>query len=80
MNVIILLTMIYGDGYLGGGGPAAEFKTMAECESFGIKHASQMTNFGHPATFTCSAVTRAKIDPKSHPAAVHYDTPKTITP
>jgi len=79
--VVVLLTMFFADGYLGGGGPAAEFKTVEECQSFGIRHASQMTNFGHPATFTCHQVRKFQSDPNVKPPyRPPYREPSTVTP
>lgn len=53
MSIVVVLTIIFSDGYMGGSVHARDFKTMAECRKFAPQLVRHYTSNGHPASFVC---------------------------
>ncbi|OEZ73176.1 hypothetical protein JAB5_01470 [Janthinobacterium sp. HH103] len=53
MSIVVALTIIFSDGYMGGSVHARDFKTMAECKKFAPQLVRYYTGNGHPASFVC---------------------------
>lgn len=57
---VIVLILVFQDGYLGGHTTAAYFHDKPKCEKFGTRLALQYNGYGHPTSYMCAPTTLPK--------------------